>query len=176
MQTTAKDTYASVQARLMFFAYMFVTVMSIVVMILESYNLANPSSTVSQLIIILSIFLGIMYSQIAMLLVEIVFQDEIKQFPLVSYLARLAPELTVRQRFTYLFILFRRQTTSLVSLMVAWIIIGGTHRAAALVFSMAMITMFTLYGTHYMERLHTLNLEHTESSGNVTDDRMSLDD
>lgn len=156
MQDTAKNTYASVQGRLTFVAFALVTILSMILIFLEGYNLANNNTSVDQIIIILSIFLGIMYSQIAMLIVEVVYQDEIHQLPLFSILPRLLPELSIRQRFFFLSMLVKRQIISLVFLTTTWIIVGGTHRAAAIIFTMTIITMLTLYGTHYMETLSKL--------------------
>jgi len=176
MQSSVKDTYINFQGRLMFLAFLFVSILSMFLMILESYNLVRNNDTIAQLIIIISIFLGIMYSQVAMLVVEIVFQDEIQQLPIFSYLARLAPELTVLQRYAFLSMIFKRQAISLVGLTTTWIIVGGTHRASALVVTMTIITAFTLYGTHYVQASPIPSELPSHTTDNLTGRINSLDD
>jgi hypothetical protein len=153
MQSSVKDTYMSVQSRIMYFAFALLTGMSVIMIVVESYIMANPDSLLTQVIVIMNIFLGIMYSMVAMMMVEIVYQDEFHQFPLVGRLARLTPDLTIIQRYTFLSLIFKRQITSVVSLMVTWVVIGNTPRANALVISMTLITMFTAYGMAHLKTL-----------------------
>lgn len=153
MQTSVIDTYMSVQSRIMYFAFALLSGMSVVMIAAESYLMVNPESSLAEVIQIMNIFLGIMYSMAAMLIVEVVYQEDFDQFPLISRLARLTPELTLIQRYTFLSLIFKRQITSVVSLMVAWIIVGNTPRAGALVISMTLITMFTAYGIHHIKTL-----------------------
>ena len=98
-----------------------------------------------------SIILAFMYSLVAMLIVEVVYSDEMDEFLIIKYLVRLTPELSRDQRIHFLSRISKRQITSTVSLMACWIVLGDTHHVAALVFVMTLITMFTLYGIYYVK-------------------------
>lgn len=169
MQTTVKDTYSSFQSRVMYFAFGMVTVMSIILMILESYNIIQGNPNITQMVFIMSFFMGILYSMVAMLIVEVVYQEDFNQFPFISRLARLTPELTIVQRYTFLTLIFKRQIISVMFLVITWINVGGTHRAEAFVFAMTIITVFTLFGTYHIKALPPP----PEDTGNLIDKRMS---
>jgi len=153
MQTTVKDTYITVQSRIMYAAYLLLSMLSIVMIVLEAFIMANPDSPLAQVIMIMNIFLGILYSMAAMLIAEVVYQEDFDQFPIFSRFVRLTPDLSIFQRYVFLSLVFKRQIISVVSLMVTWIIVGNTPRAGALVISMTLITMFTAYGMAHLRML-----------------------
>lgn len=153
MQTTVKDTYVSFQSRMMYAAFLLLSVMSIVMIVIESVVMANDTLQFSELILVMNIFLGILYSMAAMLIVEVVYQDDFDQFPIFSYFARLTPELSIIQRYVFVSLVFKRQIVSVVGLLVTWIIVGDTPRAGALVMAMTLITMFTAYGMAHIKTL-----------------------
>lgn len=162
MQTSVKDAYINVQGRLMYTAFLFLTALSIVVMGLESFHLVSDSVVIGQLINIMSIFLGVIYGLAVMMIVEVVYHDEIQDFPFIHYLARLTPELMILQRYAFLNMIFKRQIISVVAVMSAWIIVGGTHRAGAIVFGITMVSAFTLYGIHYTQNLLVTEYQSTD--------------
>jgi hypothetical protein len=173
MQTTVKDTYSGVQSRIMYLAFLVLTLMSIVLMSLEAYNMAQNDYKVAQIIIVMSIFIGILYSLAGMLIVEVVYQEDFHQIPIFSHLGRLTPDLLIVQRYTFLALIFKSQITSVVALMTTWIIVGGTHRAGSLVFAMTLITMFTRFGVYHLTTLPPPPPPPPETTGQLIDRRMS---
>ena len=152
-QSTVKNTYISIQNRLMSVAFLFIFLMSAIVMGLESYYMMQTEPQIAQIIIIMSIFLGIMCNMVAMLIVEVVFQEEIHEFPFVGYLARLTPELSITQRHAFLTSVFRRQLLTSVMLIGFWIMVGNTHRSAPIVVTMLLITTLSIFGIYHVRSL-----------------------
>ena len=91
--------------------------------------------------------------QLAMLIVEVMYQDEISQLPLIASLQRLTPELDLVQRYTFLAISVKRQIVSTISIISFWIAFGGTPQGMPLTMGMVLITVLTAYGMSHLKEL-----------------------
>ncbi|GEM_PF-1887669 len=157
MQSNIKDAYIEAQSRMMYAAYMFYSVLCVGLMGLEIFLRLSPSLTGNQVLAIMTIVASIVYTLLAMLIVEVVYQGELQQIPLIASLGRLTPQLSLTQRYAFLAVSVKRQIVSTISIFAFWIASGGTPRGASLTLSMAMITVLTAYGMSYLkENANTL--------------------
>lgn len=151
MQSTVKDTYIEAQSRMMYTAYIFYSVLCVGLMAAELYLNGNPNETISLILTVMSIVTAVLFSLLAMLIVEVMYQDELSQMPLIASLGRLTPELNLVQRYIFLSVSVKRQIVSTISLISFWIAFGGTPRGASLIIGMAMITVLTVYGMSHLK-------------------------
>ncbi len=169
MQSTVKDTYTVAQSRMMYLAYTVLTWMAIGIMIFEYINTSRPFPQADLLFLVIGGITGLMFSMAAMLIVEVTFQNQMQQMPLISSLSRLTPELSLVERYSFLTVSFKRQITSTISLTAFWILLGGTSRGWSLVFAMALITVVTAYGIFHLKSLPPEKTEATpEQPGELT--------
>jgi len=167
MQTSVKDTYIVAQSRMMYTAYIFFSLLGIGLMAGEAYLSSNPNPMGRQILGVMSIFTAVLFSLLAMLIVEVMYQDDIQQLPLIASLGRLTPELDLIERYTFLSVSIKRQITSTISLIAFWIAFGGTPRGASIVAGMVMITVLTAYGMTYLQSL-PVDPNPDEQSGKIT--------
>lgn len=171
MQSSVKDRYILAQSRMMYSGYTFYSLLGIGLMGAEVYLVNNPDPVISQILTIMSVVAALLFILLSMLIVEVMYQDELHHIPLIASLERLTPELNWVQRYSFLSISIKRQITSTISLVAFWIGFGGSPRGVSLVFGMAMITVLTAYGLSYTRGLqpvttstHTLHNKLNETT------------
>lgn len=153
---SARKTYLAAQSQMMYTANMVYSITCVGLMALEQYTLLETTDPIfAQILSIMTIGIAILFSLLAMLAVEIIYQDELMNIPLVKYLGRLTPELTLVERYGFLSTSVVRQIVSTVSLFAFWIAFGGTSRGGSLAMGMALITVITAYGISHLKDIAT---------------------
>lgn len=147
-----RNAYAKFQNWMMVLAFFVIGVLAIAVMILETINSTQHDMVIAQVVTIFSVSLALMVLATVMMITEIIYQNEIKTFPVIGYFYRLTPILTIDQRTKFLSAVMKRQIviTSMVAFF--WIIIGDTPRAEPLVYSVTLMSAYATYGLEKVKR------------------------
>jgi len=151
MQSSVKDTYIAAQSRMMYTAYLFYSILCAGLITAEFIFTASPNPTGRLIIVFMTVLTAMYFTLLAMLIVEVVYQDELQQLPLVASLSRLTPELNLMERYTFLAVSVKRQIVTSISVMFFWIAFGGTPRGASLTMGIVMITVLTAYGMSHLK-------------------------